>query len=126
MPEPPDLDELAQRYLDLWQDQLAELAGDDGVAEVMARTIELMTSGAWAFSTLAGAKRSEGGGADDTDTGGRTAVATAAGAAHGHTDGGVAELARRLAVLEGRIAALEGGPGATRGRTQGRGTKRRS
>lgn len=46
MSDPPDLDDLARCYLDLWQDQLSALADDDEVAEVMARTLELMTPGA--------------------------------------------------------------------------------
>ena len=50
MSDPPELDDLARRYLDLWQDQLAGLAADDEVAEVMARTLELMTTGAAALA----------------------------------------------------------------------------
>ncbi len=50
MSDPPELDDLARRYMDLWQDQLAGLATDDEVAEVMARTLELMTTGAAALA----------------------------------------------------------------------------
>jgi hypothetical protein len=46
MSDNPDLDELAERYLDLWQDQLSTLAGDPEFAEVMTR---LMASSAGAM-----------------------------------------------------------------------------
>jgi len=46
MSDTPDIDELAKRYLDLWQDQLSALAGDPEFAEVMTR---LMGSSATAM-----------------------------------------------------------------------------
>ncbi|MDH3474917.1 MAG: hypothetical protein OEM59_14640, partial [Rhodospirillales bacterium] len=37
MSDKADLDELARRYLDLWQDQISALAGDPEVAESLSR-----------------------------------------------------------------------------------------
>lgn len=39
MPKAPDLEELARRYLDLWQDQMAAVAADPMVAEALANAI---------------------------------------------------------------------------------------
>lgn len=50
MPDAPDLEVLARRYLDLWQDQMAAMAGDPAVVEAMSRTFALMTQGAAAFA----------------------------------------------------------------------------
>ena len=37
MADEADLDELARRYLDLWQDQMSALAGDEDFADTMGR-----------------------------------------------------------------------------------------
>ena len=118
MSDPPELDDLARRYLDLWQDQLAGLAADDEVAEVMARTLELMTTGA---AALAHNPRAD---ADDRacpEDGTQTASP-----ARGGADPDLAELAGRVGVLEERIAALEAGTGRRRRRRKGRPKRRRS
>ena len=49
----PELDELARRYLDLWQDQWTALANDPMVAEAMARGFQMMGPGAAAFANFA-------------------------------------------------------------------------
>ena len=46
MAEPPDLQNLAKQYLDLWQDQLGGVSKDPQTAEIMAQTMELMNAGA--------------------------------------------------------------------------------
>ena len=42
MAERADLDELARRYLDLWQDQMTALAGDKEFAETVQRLMTTM------------------------------------------------------------------------------------
>ena len=42
MAERTDLDELARRYLDLWQDQMTALAGDEEFAETVQRLMTAM------------------------------------------------------------------------------------
>lgn len=76
MSDAPDLEALARRYLDLWQDQMAAMAADPAMMEALSRTFALMTQGAAAFAggaaeamrgaTAAGAAASPAGG-DSTD-----------------------------------------------------------
>jgi len=123
MAKPPDLDVLARRYLDLWQDQLSGVGKDAEAAEVMARTIELMNAGAAAFAAMAaGAAAREAPPAGKTrndhdatpidrrDARSEPSGAASATAARGAPDHDLAELARRLGRIEKRLAALESGP----------------
>jgi hypothetical protein len=115
MAEPPDIDELARRYLDLWQDQWSAMMTDPNTAEAMTRFFELMREqmpgAASPFGAFApGAKKER----EDDDPG-----ASAAGQRPGPAgaappgaapDGGaerVDELNRRLAAVEERLARLE-------------------
>jgi hypothetical protein len=165
MSEPADLDALARRYLDLWQDQMTALAGDEEFAKALQQLTTAMgvaaTAGpaAWAAAwpgMMAGLQppgaterksdeqsAAEGAGetpatafehpATDAATGGakipgaEAAPGAAAAAAPPRGGGDVLEqLARRLAALEERIAALEGGA-PRRGRSAPRASgKRRS
>ena len=130
MPKPPDLDALAKRYLDLWQEQLGGITEDREASEVMARAVELMNAGAATFAAMTAAAnrsqspfpfagppaRRDATGADHDaakpaprPTRSGPAGSTAAAAARGGADDDVAELARRLARLEKRLAALETG-----------------
>ncbi len=118
MSDPPDLDDLARRYLDLWQDQLSALADDDEVAEVMARTLELMTTGAAALARNARADADDRAHPEDGTQ--------AAPPARGGADPDLAELAGRVGALEERIAALEAGTGRPGGGRQGKTKRRRS
>jgi hypothetical protein len=111
MPEPPDLANLAKRYVDLWQDQLSAMAADPELAESMARLLAALVPPTWL--RWPGATRDEAA---------APAGAAAAGAAPLDGDGGLAELARRLAAVEERLAALEAG---TRGGGTGARGKRR-
>ena len=146
MSERADLDELARRYLDLWQDQMTALSGDREFTEALQQLMTTMgvpggvpggipgavpgdaASEFWrAWPAMMsgqqpGGPRSEqqtDASADD-GTGGRTPGAPAAAAA---PDGGgldLDQLARRLAALEQRIAALEAGAKRGRGGAAGK------
>jgi hypothetical protein len=146
MADPPDLQELAKRYLDLWQDQLRAMAADPETMASFSRMLSAMTgqaggtptsgSGApnaatnpFAFWPMAGAMPtvSPMGGATPFDfvfAAGRDAAQARAEAAAPAPDGGgdvLRELERRLAALEARLDALEPRPG-----TGGRGGKGKS
>jgi len=117
MAEPPDLQNLAKQYLDLWQDQLGGVSKDPQTAEIMAQTMELMNAGAQAFATMAAAQSS--GNTSDNDQGDSDgnppppdsfgAGARPAGAPSGAADPDLAKLARRLERIEERLTALEAG-----------------
>jgi hypothetical protein len=101
MSQPPDIEALARRYLDLWQDQASALAGDAELARQLGRWLTLIQSGmAHALQTAATAAAAPG-------------TATPA-AASGGGQPDLDELARRFALLEERIARLEAGVGGKR------------
>lgn len=129
MTDAPDIEQLARRYLDLWQDQTAALINDPALAEAMGRTYALMSKGAAAFFAAAGSAGGdkEEGGADFADV--RAAASakpastppgtTPLAAASGGPSLESADLADRLVALEGRVlhleaslAAIGGGPKA--------------
>ena len=136
MSDAPDLEALARRYLDLWQDQMSAMASDPAMVEALSRTFTLMTQGAAAFAsgtaeaaraaaTAAASPAPSAGG--DTAHGRQTAArpdaaasptdgddwpppgTTAAAAASGDPGVDVPDLLRRLAALEQRVADLESG-----------------
>jgi hypothetical protein len=150
--EPPNLDELARRYLDLWQDQVAAMSADPDVSRTMGRYAQLWATlgpaglaGIWA----AAAEGLKGGGpganvfADGPfaeffkHAAGPAAAAAAhgtapAGAARGDRGDDMAELRRRLAVLEEKLASgtgpaagagLASKPEGTRGKPRKRARK---
>src|SRR4051812_46760183 len=118
--EPPTLESLARRYLDLWQDQWSALAVDPEVAENFARLFQIIGQGAaimapfTAFGMTAGATQRQQFNDPFASTMAGRPVAdpssgtTSARAPHGGDADHAAELARRIAVLEERLAALEG------------------
>lgn len=140
--EPPTMEALARRYLDLWQDQWAALCADPAVADSMARTMTafgqtaLTFNGVWEqtlgsaaaanpwldmMKTLwpaPGAKGTESHDEDNTGAAGTAAAApgtASAGPASGRGNGDLAELAGRIAALERELAALApdpAGPGS--------------
>jgi hypothetical protein len=124
MTDAPDIEQLARRYLDLWQDQTAALINDPALAEAMGRTYALMSKAAAAVLTAArsGGEPEEKGKPDSTDVRAAkcrtpaTAPAGAAPIAPSPGDSGVdaAEFAGRLAALEERVVRLEAALAASR------------
>jgi hypothetical protein len=113
MAEPPDFAELAKRYVDLWQDHLMAIAGDPALAESVARMFLGLGAAAPGGATRDGAFASA------------ARAATAAAASH-ERERGLDELARRLAALEERIAALETGARGGNGRAPAKPRRRRA
>jgi hypothetical protein len=127
MTDAPDMDKLARRYLDLWQDQVAALVNDPSLAESMAKAYTLMTRGATAFAAAAGLPvtpaKTE---AHDTNVASPASPGPASTAVPPADPGfDAVQLARRVAELEERVVRLEaalaasGGspaPGPRRGR----------
>ncbi len=121
---PGDLEQLARRYLDLWQEQTAALISDPAVAEAVGRGYGLMSGGLSAFLAAAGSKAGlKGEGTTNSDHG--TTIRSSAAAAPGTAavaaapvGPGVdpAELTARLAALEERVLRLEAALAAGGGR----------
>ncbi len=153
MSDTPDLNELAERYLDLWQDQMSALASDPEFAEVMNRLLASSTAAmpdlaaAWtAWPAMmaelgAGGQTKDGKGGEQTEAapgvppsgrkgagrGGKSpSRSEAAAVASGDRGTDMVELARRLAALEDRVAALESIPRKGRGGARGGPRKARS
>ena len=104
MPETPDMEDLARRYMDLWQEHLNTLASDQDTTKVMAQTMAVMSSSAQAFADLASASAwpiREDGNDYTPDRSPPTAPSDS------DADSDVAELHRRVAALEERLAKLE-------------------
>src|SRR4051812_32079172 len=107
MSEPPDLETLARRYLDLWQDQVTALAADPEFTETIGRMLQVSaTLGPAGWMSLwtavaAGLKTQK---AHDADVSKKPASSPsgAASATPASDDGGpdMVELRRRLAALE--------------------------
>jgi hypothetical protein len=126
MPETPDPEALARKFLDLWQDQLTAVAGDPQLAEAMTRWIGMTAPGMAAFLPLMqqaglktapareGARDAEGRASDGKTPAGAAASAAAPGGRGGDVD----EFARRFADVEKRLARLEAGAGGGRPRTR--------
>lgn len=151
MSERVDIDELARRYLDLWQDQMTALAGDRDFAESLQKLMTAMGAAGGAAGDAAGDAAATAApefqrawmgvmtgqppgqppgqptkATADDGTPGRASGSPAAATA---PDGGSADLdqlARRLAALEERIATLEAGAKPSRGGTRGKSRKPRS
>jgi hypothetical protein len=111
MPETPDLKALAERYLDLWEEQFATAAADPALAAAMAawlgpwRTLAAGALGDTGRKTDDGAARpaqtSRGGAARAS---GRAAAAAAASRDGG---GGLERILEQLRRIERRLDALE-------------------
>ena len=126
MAKPPDLEDLARRYLDLWQEQLRAMAADPETMNSVGRMLSAMggatppagmNPAAW-MSAMGMVPPTGGtGGGNPFDAVFANAPdkpADGAAAAAAASDGGgddLRQLERRLAALEQRIAALESGAG---------------
>ena len=103
--EAPDWEELAKRYLDLWQQHLTALSADPGLADQFTRMMQGMGAAAAANPLMAPMLGAWSG---DWRTG-AAAGAPAAGDASGERDHRLDELERRLAAVEARLDRLAGG-----------------
>ena len=92
-----DLNELARRYLDLWQQHLLSTAKDPNLTADLAKIIEVMPD----LSVSASPKMNETS-IDETAQRATTTATTSDG-----RNGDIDELRRRLAVVEERLVALE-------------------
>ena len=109
----PDWDDLAKRYVDLWQQHITALSADPGLADQFARLMQGMVAhGAPGganplmanplMAPMMGATFGAGG------DGAATAWPPAAGNASGERERRVDELERRLADVEARLDRLAG------------------
>ena len=118
MADTPDIDQMAQQYLDLWQDHLKGMAADPKVGQTVAQLTQMMTGTGAAFAALAQQMSAAANAAqmankestadDRSETAGRAAPPAAA---HGDPNFDLAQLARRLDDIERRLADLEAGTG---------------
>jgi hypothetical protein len=129
---------LAERFLDLWQDQLAAVATDPDLAELVARLWSQWLVGptAWrgpaAEAAATGARGPRAGRARGAarrheapvEPGGETPRAAPAAAAPGDRGADVGDLLARLGTLEKRLAALERTPRTRRGGAERRARRR--
>ncbi len=106
-PPAPDYAALAQRYLELWQDQVAKLAKEP------PRDMNDLTSMTQAWSKMAASMASGAPGASGHDAGAHGASASASSYGHGGVDrtggpgGADAQLSTRLTAIEQRLAGIE-------------------
>jgi len=141
MNEPPDYQELARRYLDLWQEHLSQAAGDPAMTEFLNQTMafwhSLLTPGAAPGKQTVW--ESDGDDRRPAGTGQREAPADTGGATtaphpSGNADDALRDVLERLARLEQRVAELERGGGrdgtadaaGKPARKHGRGSKSKS
>jgi len=143
MSEPPDLAELARRYADLWQEYLTALAQDDAAAHNFA-TLFTQAGAVFAANPTAVRKDPTGhAGSERPDQGpekrpGGTrkrgpgdgapsdGVAPASALSPGGGDGGLDQLARRIAELEKRFDSISAGSGVVKSGKAGGSPARRS
>ena len=113
-----DVQRLAKEYVDLWEQQIKALAGDETLAKTMAQTMELMNAGAANVAAMMQAAGTEGahhgtgtGAGGDAGNGqgerGNDPGTQTAGAASGGSEPDVGSLAVRVAELEKRLDRLE-------------------
>ncbi|MEM7443377.1 MAG: hypothetical protein AAF414_08630 [Pseudomonadota bacterium] len=115
--EPPEMAELARRYLDLWQEEAAAIAADPTETEAFGRWFasvgqQSLDPAGWIAAmrsmaaTFTGAQPTAGPRHDGAGGPNAKAGATPAGAASGDGAGNVAELADRVAALERQVREL--------------------
>ena len=122
MADQTDIEKLAKDYMDLWQEHLTAASQDQNTAEIMAKTMAMMNSGAATFANaISNAAKSSGTSGEmqqdpQNDHGvtnsTRAEKASSAGASPAslspeHSDPVVDQLLERIALLEERITQLE-------------------
>ena len=104
MAEPADMDALAKRYIDLWQEQLARVSADPSVTEAWRSVFEAATKNmGWTPDAVSANTTAQ----NSTPPG---PPATAASSGNGGPD--LADVLRRLNALEQRLSALEADQGS--------------
>jgi hypothetical protein len=131
MTDAPDLDKLARRYMDLWQDQMAAMVNDPKLADSMAQAYRLTVQGAAAIAQATGIKARSG----ETHAPNQDTAAAQPASPAGSAPSAVPPvvpgddalvLARRVAELEERVARLEAALGAAGGEPAPKPRRRRS
>ena len=102
----PDVEALAKRFLDLWQDQVAASVADPAMAEWLSRF--LAAPGGPGVTPTEGVSRNDPGAFAEIFTAMATGAAPVA-ASSGAGDDRLDEFLGRLAECEKRLAALESG-----------------
>ncbi len=133
MSETADLDQLAERFVDLWQDQMGAMAGDPELARLMRRMLGLWGLGGGSFAAAPFAVAPDAGApagrSHETGRNGNAAQAPGAEAARpapGDAGAVLVELVRRLGALEERLARLEAGGKGSRPRPRAKPRRRKA
>ncbi|MBX6368193.1 MAG: hypothetical protein IRZ04_09430 [Rhodospirillales bacterium] len=116
------MEALARRFLALWQEQFVAAASDPELAATLARVLTVAGAALAPWTAALEAAARAGDGHDRTAPHG----ATPAAAPSRDGSGDVADLARRLAALEERLAQLEAGARGGGVRSRDRARRRRS
>ena len=107
---PPDVDGLAKRYVDFWEQHMATLNADPEVAKTIAQTMNLMSAGAAQMTTIMqgiAAAQHKPDNTGDVDRKSEAPIAASDQSAPDSPEHDVRELSRRIAELERRLTALE-------------------
>jgi hypothetical protein len=131
MKTPPDLEALARRYVELWQDQVAATAADPEITAALTRLVQAAAAGLGAQASWWQTLWPQPPSGEPHVPTGPVAVPEAPGsspaaAASVDSGGNVAELQARLAALEERLAALETRSRKPRGSAQTRSRRDRA
>jgi hypothetical protein len=128
MAEPPDLDTLARRYLDLWQEQVAAVAADPELTQTYAHLAQAMSAlgpagwmSLWSAAAPGFQPPNPGSPPPHDQRAAQAAApsapprAAAAAAPPGDRRDDLAELGRRFAALEERLFRIESSLGPVPG-----------
>lgn len=108
MADSADMDALAKRYIELWQDQMAQVSADPSVTDAWRSVFENAAKNLGiAPDAFAAYTAAFSGAAQGANQGNGSAGPEAAAAASGDGGADLADVLRRLDALERRLAALE-------------------
>jgi hypothetical protein len=117
--DPPDMEALAKRYMDLWGKQVSTMAADPGLAEAMSKTMAFMAeaakSGGMTPPGMSPGMTPNGASSHDAATAGNdtaTPGPATAGPASGPSGTDMDGLAERVESLDRRVALLEAALGS--------------